>query len=85
MIYILLRLILFILVVSWIFRAVARLFSVGLFGQSQQQRNFDSSQHRQTRPSDGNVHVDYAPKDNKTKKSSDNYKGGDYVDYEEVK
>lgn len=45
-----------------------------------------SPQHpyRQTRtkPSDGNVHVDYVPGE---KKSKGNFKGGEYVDYEEVK
>lgn len=46
-------------------------------GQSQYQ------QHRQ--PADGNVHIDYIPKKEagKNKKGGD-FRGGDYVDYEEV-
>ena len=82
----LIKFILFILVAGWILKAVLRLFAVGLFGQAQQQqqRNFNGGQQQQ-RPKEGNVNIDYAPKDQKTKKSSDNFKGGDYVDYEEVK
>lgn len=83
----LIKLILFVFVFSWIFRAVVRFFSVGLFGQAQQQRNFNGQrQYQQSKKStDGNVNIDYAPKSNTGKKSSENYKGGDYVDYEEVK
>ncbi|WP_109833078.1 DUF4834 family protein [Reichenbachiella versicolor] len=35
------------------------------------------------KPKEGNVHIDYVPKESKGK--GDNFKGGDYVDYEEVK
>lgn len=41
-------------------------------GRSQQQR----------KPADGNVNVDSAPK---KQKKAGNIKGGDYIDYEEVK
>ncbi len=83
---ILLKFILFIVIAGWILRGVLRLFTVGLFGQAQQQqRNFNGGQQsQQQRPRDGNVNIDYAPKDQKPKKSSDNFKGGDYVDYEDV-
>ena len=53
-----------------------------LFGAAAQQAQ--QQQRAQTRKStDGNVHIDYAPK--KGEKSSKNFKGGDYVDFEEVK
>jgi fructose-specific component phosphotransferase system IIB-like protein len=52
-----------------------------LFGaaaqQAQQQRTHTK------KPSDGNVQIDHAPKNED--KSSKNFKGGDYVDFEEVK
>ncbi len=42
------------------------------------------TQQRYTGPErpDGNVHIDYIP--DKEKKSSGKFKGGEYVDYEEV-
>ncbi|MBO6495477.1 MAG: DUF4834 family protein [Roseivirga sp.] len=83
----LIKIILFIVVISWIFRGIVRFFSIGLFGQAQQQqqRGFSNGrQYQQSRNnSDGNINIDYAPK-KKSKKSSENFKGGDYVDYEEV-
>lgn len=81
----LIRFILFSLVITWVFRGISRFLSGSAFGQAQQQqRNFNGGNGKQ-RPSDGNVNIDYAPKQNSTKKSSENFKGGDYVDYEEVK
>lgn len=58
-----------------------------LFGSkmtNQQQRYQGFSRRKSQRPSDGNVNVDYIPKDKKAHRSS-NFNGGDYVDYEEVK
>lgn len=37
---------------------------------------------KQKRKSDGNVNIDYDP--NQEKKGNSGYKGGEYVDYEEV-
>lgn len=82
----LIKIILFIVVFSWIFRGIVRFLSVGLFGQAQQQqRGFNGGrQYQQTKKKpDGNINIEYAPK-KKSKKSSENFKGGDYVDYEEV-
>lgn len=39
---------------------------------------------RQRKPKDGNVSIDYIPEDKKKKKSSKNFEGGEYIDYEEV-
>lgn len=48
-------------------------------GQDPKQRNFNNESKKKT---DGNVNIDYVPKD---KKGGNGYKGGEYVDYEEVK
>ncbi len=51
-----------------------------IFVQSNHQDRYDQSQRH--RPNDGNVHVDSNP--NQNKKKTD-FKGGEYIDYEEVK
>ena len=53
-----------------------------LFGgvQRTNQANYNRS-NQQHKPKDGNVNVDYIPDEKKGKK---NFKGGDYIDYEEV-
>ena len=49
-------------------------------GQNPSQRNF----HRKSKPNmDGKVSIDYVPQDKKGGKSD--FKGGEYVDYEELK
>ena len=43
-------------------------------------------QQRQSRRApDGSINVDYVPKDEKRERSTQDFKGGEYVDYEEVK
>ena len=49
-------------------------------GQDPTKRNFQS---RSRKSPDGNINIDYVPKDKKSPKKD--FKGGDYVDYEEVK
>lgn len=56
-------------------------FFGGLTNQARQQSN--QQQHQRKQPSDGNVNIDYAPKDKQNVNDKD-FKGGDYVDYEEV-
>ncbi|MFC0185854.1 protein of unknown function [Pseudarcicella hirudinis] len=46
----------------------------------EQQRNAQSSQKRE-----GQIDVDYVPPRNKNPKSTDDFRGGEYIDYEEVK
>ena len=66
----------------WIIRGVFRLFfNPFIQGAGQKQ---GSQTRQQTRPKDGNVDVNYAPQKGGKKKSTENYKGGDYVDFEEV-
>ena len=68
----------------WLIRSILR----GLFGRAMsqaQQRNFQQqrqSQHRRTRA--GDINVDFNPRKSRKNKTSDDYKGGDYIDYEEV-
>lgn len=85
---ILLKIALFILAAMWLFRGVARFFLGNLMKQAQQQQQQFNQQrqsgyNQQAKPKDGNVSVQFSPK-KKEKKSSENFKGGDYVDYEEV-
>ena len=79
---ILLKFLLFIFIFFFIIKKVGGFVLRVLFGAAAQQAQ---QQHRaQTRkPTDGNVHIDNAPK--KGEKSTKDFKGGDYVDFEEVK
>jgi flagellar biosynthesis/type III secretory pathway M-ring protein FliF/YscJ len=78
------KIIVFVIVVGFIMRLLSRSLIGRIYKQAQQQqRNMNQDQQRSTRPSDGNVSVEHAPK-KKSSKSADNFKGGDYVDYEEV-
>ena len=56
------------------------LFGSGLAGRTS--REFRKEQGRSKRPTGGNVDINYDPK--KEDKKSKGFKGGDYVDYEEV-
>ncbi|WP_421978021.1 DUF4834 domain-containing protein [Roseivirga seohaensis] len=71
----------FVILIGWLIRSVLRFFVAGLTGQ---QRTAGARQQytQQHRP-EGKINVDYAPKNTK-EKSSDNFRGGEYVDYEEV-
>ena len=78
------KIILAFVVFSWIFRGVSK-FLLGGFVKQAQQRQAQQQQDQQTRPSDGNVNVKFSPnKKSKSQKTSDDFKGGDYVDYEEL-
>lgn len=52
-----------------------------------QQRQYQSSQNYQQRyqkPREGNINIDYIPKQKKEREEK-SFKGGEYIDYEEVK
>lgn len=80
----------FIIILALIFYVLPKLIKWALKGfivtqvnkvqhdMRQQQKNYQSQQRRE-----GEIEVDYSPK-NKAKKP-ENFGGGDYVDYEEVK
>ena len=62
---------------------LVRLFLGNLVKQNRQQTyQYDTAQKKQ--PRDGNVHIDYIPEEGQDKEPKE-YKGGDYIDYEEVK
>lgn len=64
-----------------IFKGIGFFMKMILGGSTMNQ--YGNQQRTQQRPSNGNVIVDYVPKDDK--KSKQNFKGGEYVDFEEVK
>ena len=56
------------------------------FVKKQQQQTSSQGYRQQRKPADGNVNVDYIPKNaKKGNTSKSDFKGGDFVDYEEVK
>jgi len=73
----LLKFILFGIVIYYIIRKVSG-FILRIMGGNPTPNN----QQKYTK--EGDVHVDYVPKDKKGK-FGDDFKGGEYVDYEEVK
>jgi len=80
-------LIIFFLVIYVVFRLGGFIIRMLFSGFSNQQRQTSQSGQRPQqyrKPSDGNVNIDYMPKDKKQRPQGD-IKGGDYVDYEEVK
>ena len=97
----LLKFLLFLFFIYLLFRVVNFFFKVmyTVSGAKKQQANFNRNQQRQRQngygpqsrkykqPSDGNVNIDYIPEDDKEKngKGPRNFKGGEYVDYEELK
>ncbi|OEK05939.1 hypothetical protein [Roseivirga misakiensis] len=77
------KVITFVIVLLFIFRLISQSFIGKIYRQVQEQQRNSHYDQRKSRPSGGNVNVEYAPS-KKNPKSSDNFKGGDYVDYEEV-
>lgn len=62
-----------------------RIFFWSLGGKMQQNGQFNSSREASNmRPPNSNVDIHYVPKDKKEKKEKV-FKGGEYVDYEDVK
>ena len=53
-----------------------------LMGGASMNRSGSFQQNRQAKSRGGNVNVDYVPKNERSEKQ--NYKGGEYVDYEDV-
>lgn len=70
-----------------IFKLIGFFFKMLLRGNASQQQQQNRSNGHQKKPSDGNVNIDYIPNNGKKseQRSPSNYKGGDYIDYEEVK
>lgn len=75
------RLLLFAVVFYYLFKFIARIFSVFLIKKAQQQHTNQSGnfnqQHYQKK--DGDIKITYTPNSNKK-----HVKGGDYVEFEEL-
>lgn len=68
-------------IVFYLIYKVSGFLTKGLFATGQRRAAQNQARNKsKVHPSDGNVDVDYIPKDRK----KDSFKGGDYVDYEEV-
>ena len=79
-----LRILLIVLVVYWLYKTVGKFFLRTLTSRQQRQNPYQGGDaYKEPRkPRDGNVNVDYVPKDNEH--NSKDFKGGEYIDYEEV-
>lgn len=68
------------------FWIIGKVFKVMVRGHSYTNGSQNSSQNNYNRkkPTDGNVNIDYVP-NGKKKKDKDEFKGGEYVDFEEIK
>jgi hypothetical protein len=76
-----LRVIAIILLFLFAFRIIGSVIRF-LLGGASMNRSGSFQQNRQQKPRGGNVNVDYVPK--KGASGKHNYKGGEYVDYEDV-
>ncbi|MDW3208411.1 MAG: DUF4834 family protein [Reichenbachiella sp.] len=81
----LLLLFVFIWVIAKLGGFILRTLFGGFTTQARQQTYQSQGQRSQQRqPRDGNVSIDFNPRDRQQSKDSGNFKGGDYVNYEEV-
>ncbi len=77
----------FLLIIGLIFYVIYRVAGfffkmVFLSAQQRSQGGSHAERQSQSRPKSGNINIDYVPQD---KKHKNDFKGGDYVDFEEVK
>jgi len=82
-----LKFIIIFLLVGYLVMKIVGYFVRSIFGQTMEQLRRDAQQQQQRqykKPNDGNVHIDYIPNSGDVKRK-DNFRDGDYVDYEEVK
>ncbi|UII34494.1 DUF4834 family protein [Fulvivirga ulvae] len=74
--------------IGFLFFKLLGLFFRILIGRSAADRSggraYQNQQYQSGRSNDGNVNIDYVPK-NGSNKSPKAFKGGEYVDYEEIK
>jgi hypothetical protein len=77
----LLKMILFGLVIYYVFRTVGGFIFKLLGGQARQDQPTPRSKYKR----EGEINIDYMPENHKRRTSSQGKKGGDYIDYEEVK
>ncbi|MBL6449670.1 DUF4834 family protein [Fulvivirga sp. 29W222] len=83
-----LKFLIIVFLVGFLFFKLLGLFFRVLVGRSAADRSgsrtYQSQQYQSGRSNEGNVNIDYVP-NNGSKKSSKPFKGGEYVDYEEIK
>ncbi|MBW3467804.1 DUF4834 family protein [Arthrospiribacter ruber] len=80
-----LKFILIAVALSWIFSNLLRFFLKSKLKQFVNHANdLKREEERRNKPKDGNVNVDHIPRDYQEKRTKE-IRGGDYIDYEEVK
>ena len=83
----LLKIIIILILIGYVFYRVTSFIFSGLFGGFNRHQQFGNGQaHYSRRPRkapDSNLNIDNIP--NHRSKKDDNYSGGEYVDFEEVK
>ena len=82
------KFLLIILLIGFLLTKVLGLFFRVLAGGSATnktgQRGYQNQQYQSKRSQDGNVNIEYVPDNNESNKASKAFKGGEYVDYEEI-
>ena len=80
----------FIIILALIFYILPKLIKWGLKGfianqmnKAQQDMRYQQKTHQSQQKREGQIDVDFVPK--KSENKSENFGGGEYVDYEEVK
>ena len=58
-------------------------FVFRMLGVPAQPARYQNNEQKRQRPADGNVDINYVPRDKAEKKKD--FNGGEYIDYEEVK
>ena len=85
---VLVKIILFFLVFFWVFKVASKVVMSWFFKQSQQSSHTyrQRTYQKTSRSTSGSVDVDRSSgQTHQRKKTTGNFKGGDYIDYEEVK
>ncbi|WP_339718188.1 DUF4834 family protein [Cyclobacterium amurskyense] len=80
-----LKIIIFFIALGWVFSSLFKFFlnsKLKKFADQVKEAQREETKKR-NQPKDGNVNVDFVPKD--SKKRSGTITGGDYIDYEEIK
>jgi hypothetical protein len=79
------KFILIAIALSWIFSKLLQFFVKSKIQQfASHAQDLKQEEERRRRPKTGNVNVDHVPEDFASKRAKE-IKGGDYIDYEEVK
>jgi uncharacterized protein YxeA len=79
-------LLILILVIYLLYKVGGFLFKIMFLGSpNYQQRSQNGYERNHRKAQDGNLNIDYVPKKERGEKTGKGFKGGDYVDFEEVK